>query len=580
MTISRLLAAVLAAICCSSVFAQSKADDEAAKEKLRRKELLIESITADGRELRLPENRAILLARLGAKVWEFDQKRAEDLFQDAILELLAAQNEADTERLRGRQSDFLNSSNLRPQVLQTIANRNADLALRSLYRTRPPAIEKAMAGVNPKDTKIRGSMGNDIYLAQNELNLEQNIVRQAADQNPERAVALLQSVLKKGVTGEALSLLRKVYEKDPATAASLGTEVANRLVAKDLMAGTQVDYASIQTAISFLNDHIQARAASDRVFRFAPADMKSLADKLVGFFLGSTSQPAYGYLHQVIPIVEKMRPDAVEKITELSKTPNGYPGGLRRVNTSPEIAKLLNGETPVEEMIAKAPGVPIENRGSIYQNAASRLVAEGNLARARQIINDNFSDEALKGAQETLNWSYIHRLINEGKYNEAEMLIDEFSEQNRFSALISLADSMHSRDTEANQLRAAGILAKASAGLPPRPETSTDMQQLISLISAYTRIEPNEAFRILDSLAPQLNELAEASAVVSGFQGTYNFRRGEMLITNGHSFGVNLDGSVFRGLAQKDFDRTLALIGTFSRREMRVSFKQHLLDNL
>ncbi|MEK7855326.1 MAG: hypothetical protein AAB288_04490, partial [Acidobacteriota bacterium] len=194
----RWLAAAVVAICCLGVFGQSTDDDEAAKEKLRRKELLIESIFSDGRELRLPENRAILLARLGVKVWDIDQKRGDDLFQDAITELLAAQAEVEAERLRGRQNDGLSNHSIRPQVLQMIAGRNADLALRSLFRTRPLVVERAMSGISAKDGKIRGSVGSDSYLAQNELNLEQTIARQAADQNPERAVALLQAVLKKG----------------------------------------------------------------------------------------------------------------------------------------------------------------------------------------------------------------------------------------------------------------------------------------------------------------------------------------------------------------------------------------------
>ncbi|MGQ0541369.1 MAG: hypothetical protein ACT4O9_05905 [Blastocatellia bacterium] len=580
MTKRRWLSAVMVVACCSGVFAQSTAEAEAAKEKLRQKQLLIESIAADGRELRLAENRAILLARLGNKVWAVDQKRADDLFQDAVAELLAAQSEAEAERLRGRQGEFLNYSHIRPQLLQLISARNADLALQSLYRTRPFAVERAMTAANPKDNKIRSSPGNDFYLAQNELQLEQMIARQAADQNPERSVALLKTVLKKGVTGEALSLLRKIYEKDPATAAELGEEVANRLTTKDLIVGNQVDYNSIQTAISFLNDHIQKRNASERVFRFAPSDMKSLTDKLVTFFLGRTSQPAYGYLPQMVPIVEKMRPGALEKINELSKTPINHYGGLRLIGQDPETAKLLNGETPVEEVLAKAPGLPIETRGGVYQTVANRLAAEGNIGRARQIVIENFSDDALTSAQESLNWSYIHQLINQGKYNEAEVLIDESNEQNRFSGLISLADAMYGRDMEANKPRAIGVLAKAANSLPARPENSNEMQQFISLIAAYTRIEPAEAFRILDGLAPQINELAEASVVVSGFQGTYNFRRGEMVLTNGYAFGVNIDGSVFRGLAQKDFDRTLILIGTFSRREMRVAFKQSLLDHL
>ncbi|NOT46408.1 MAG: hypothetical protein HOP17_01475 [Acidobacteria bacterium] len=307
--------------------------------------------------------------------------------------------------------------------------------------------------------------------------------------------------------------------------------------------------------------------------------MNSLADKLIAFFLDRKNRASYGYAQQMIPIAEKIKPDAVEKLKELADTPDFDRGFRVRSNQDPETAKLLNGETTVDEMLTRAPKLPVETRRQVYQNAASRLVAEGNVTRARQIITDNFSDEALTSAQENINWSYVHTLIGQGKYNEAEVLIDEFQEQNRLSGLISLADAIFNRDQTENQTRASAVLAKAASGLPSRPETSNEMQQFLSLIAAYTRIEPNEAFRMIDALAPQINELSEASAVVSGFQGTYNFRRGEMLLTTGNSFGVNLDGSVFRGLAQKDFDRTIALIGTFSRREMRVGFKQQLLES-
>jgi hypothetical protein len=254
--------------------------------------------------------------------------------------------------------------------------------------------------------------------------------------------------------------------------------------------------------------------------------------------------------------------------------------GVQPIVINPEVTRLLNSETPVEEMLAAAPKLQAEHRRQVYQNAANRLVAAGEVTRARQVINENFSEDALTNAQESLNWYYVHQLINEGKYGEAEALINEFPDGNRLSALISLATSLYQRNPEENKTQALGILQRAAGGLAAKPETSNELQQLIQLITALTEIEPADAFRMFDGLVPQMNELAEASAVISGFQGNYNFRRGEMLITAGNSFGVYIDGSVFRSLAQKDFDRTLALIGTFSRREMRIALKQQLLESL
>lgn len=563
------------AIASSAAFAQKSDEEAAAREKLRRQNVLIDSIVADSRELRLPENRAIVYARVGTRLWELDQKRARQMFEDAVNELMSALAEMETERLRGRNPS--SGIEARPQILQIIAGRDADFALQSLYRTRPPAVDRAIVGVKQTDSKIRNSPGSDAYLVQNELGLEQSIVRQAADQNPEKAAALIRAALKKGVTGDALPLLQKLNERDQAAAADLGSEVVGQLVRKNFTIAGQPDYAAIQTSITFLNDHIQQRSTAEKRFRFAASDMKTLADKLVAFFLDRVNQAASGYAPQMVTIAEKIRPDAVEKLKEVASG-NQYRGGLRPMPRDAEVTRLLSPETTVEEMIAQAPKLSVDFRRQVYQNAANRLVSGGDVARARQLITENFSDDALTNAQEGLDWSIVTSLINKGRYGEAEAMIDEFSETTRLSGLISLAESIYNRDTAENQPLAARVLGKASALVPARPENNTEMQQAMQVIAAYSRIDPPAAFRFFEGLIPQLNEIAEASSLVSGYQGTYNYRRGELVLTNGGNFGFYLDGSMFRDLAKKDFDRSLALTNAFSRRELRLTLKQQLLD--
>ena len=118
-------------LCCAGIFAQK--EDDAAKEKQRRQLLLIESITADSRELRLAENRAIVFAKIGSKLWDLDQERARDMFQDAVNELIGAQAAAEAARKTGYQNELLTGQSTRPQVLQTIAARDAEFA-------RPPRV--------------------------------------------------------------------------------------------------------------------------------------------------------------------------------------------------------------------------------------------------------------------------------------------------------------------------------------------------------------------------------------------------------------------------------------------------------
>lgn len=553
----------------------SQKEDDAVREKQRQRMALSDMIIADSRELRLAENRALVLARTGSSIWDLDQKRAQNLFQDAVNELIAAQMAAETEKRQGRQNHLLNGYNVRSQVLYSIANRDADFALKSFYRTRPADVERALASLSAKDQKIR-TAGNDAYLAQNELNLEQNLSRQAADQNPEKAIALLQAALKKGVTAEALTLLKKLHEKNPAAATETGDEVIAQLLKKSFVLGTQPDYGSIQAAISFLSDHLRQRPATDRSFRFAASDMRSLADRMVAVFTDRSGLAASGYLQQFIPIAEKIRPDAVEKLRQITAMVSQ--NGFRPVQQEENYRRLFSSDIPVEQVIAEAPKYAPELRRQLYQTAANRVVASGDLARARQMLIDHFSDEALSIALEGLNSQHANYLMNQGRFPEAEALIDEFLEPTRFYSLISLADAAFSRSQAENKTFSLRVLEKARAALSPRPENSNEMQQMLRLISAYVRIEPTEAFNLLDGLMQQFNELMEAAVVVNGFQAGHNVRNGEMLLNSGSPAGIHLDSSLFRGLAQKDFDRTNALIGTFSRREVRLQVRQQMLE--
>ena len=354
----RLLPVLIMLLFCSGVFAQK--EDDAAKEKQRRRMLLIESIAVDAREFRLAENRAVMLSKIGARLWETDQKRAGNLFRDAVSELLGAQSAAEAFRKPGYQNELLTGQNTRPQILQTIAARDAEFALQSFYKTRPAAIEAAISNSRAKDSKIRNS-GNDFNLAQAETQLEQTLMKMAADQSPERAIALLKSALKKGVSSETLALLQKLFEKDPVAANELAADVAGQLARKSYMlASNQLDYQSIQLTTSILTEHIRERPATEKALRFDGSQMRSLAEKLIDFYVERGSQSGYWLGPQMIPIAEKLAPASVEKLKQVNKN---MPQGWHRGTQDAEIAKLINGESSVEEMLAGAVKLPVESAG-------------------------------------------------------------------------------------------------------------------------------------------------------------------------------------------------------------------------
>ena len=93
--IARSLIALILFIFPLCVFAQETED--AAKEKLRRQVVLINQILGDIPQLKLGENRAFSYAKVGSLIWKNDEKLARTLFQNAVGELINAQNLAETD---------------------------------------------------------------------------------------------------------------------------------------------------------------------------------------------------------------------------------------------------------------------------------------------------------------------------------------------------------------------------------------------------------------------------------------------------------------------------------------------------
>jgi tetratricopeptide (TPR) repeat protein len=566
------LAALLLVITAGLV-AQSTPEIEKGKEVRRAK--MIEQVVTEVPQLRLPENRAIVFAKIGAVISKNDPERGRSFFRNAIAELIAAQDFAEqNKRLNGQMHDLLNGQSLRPQVLNLIASHDAELALESLYKTRPAAIERAM-GNAAASGKIGNYPGNSTYLAQGEINLEQRLIGMVAQQRPERAIALLKESINKKLSGETLNLLKKVFEKEPSTANELANEVVGKIVSKGFMTGTQPNYEYISLANGILGEFVRERNPDEKHIAFEESRMSSLANKLIGTYLSNGPQIGYIPLQQLEPIAKRFSPASYE---QLKKTSAATRHRGHFIDSDPEISKLIQSNPAAEVLITEAKKFPVESRQSLYQTAANKLSEAGQYDRALALLNESFEDDALENAVSSLNWYYSQHLINKGDYTGAEEMILEFNESNRNSALISLAHTIYNKNPEENRTQAVGILNRVRSILPNKPETSNDMSQMLQLISTMTVIDPTEAFRDFEPVFDQINQLAEAFAVVNAFQGG-SVRQGEFLIANGFSFGVYMDPSIFRTLADKDFSRTMNLIDGFSRREMRLMLRMQMLES-
>jgi len=577
MLIARFFTCLLLCVFPLITFAQDS--DEAGKTKQRRQTVLLEQIIADIPNLKLGENRALVYAKIGNIVWKADEKRARAFFQNAVGELINAQISAEADKKNiGYQNDLLTGQTTRPQILQAIAARDAELALEYLYKTRTEIVVKALSTTTPKNSKISNYSNNYSYLAQNENNLEQGFVRLAADQSPERAVKLLRQSLKKGFSNETLNLLKKLHTKDAETADELASEIVGKLVNSSFSADNQLNYQNINVATVFLTEFIREKNQSEKYLKFDDSQMRILADKLISFFLKQNESRGYYNAYSILPIAEKLAPSSVAGLKQNQKN-NPRHGMFSEYD--PEVSKLFNGETTAEQLLIAAKKFPASSRRQIYQRAANKLAQQGDINRATEILTDNFDEDALEQEIHNLNSQYSYNLISAGKFAEAENLIDGFPENSRVGALINLANAIFQKNQTENKSYAVAVLGKARASISEKPQDTTEMSNLMQIISAYGTIEPVEAFRLFEPLVPQINELSEAAVIINGFQRNSNIRQGEFVINNNNSWGFyGADFSVLSKLSTGDFDRVLNLIDSFSRGEMRISLKLQLAETI
>ena len=557
--------------------AQDPASQDADLKKARRAKI-IDSVLRDAGELRLPENRAFISAKVGTQIWKDDSERASMLFKNAIAELIAAQGVAESNRNPNQQNyDLLNSQSLRPALLNMIASVDAEFALNSLYRTRPTAVQKALAQ-GFANTKINSSSSNFAQLAQQEITLEQRFIRILAEQKPERSIAFLKESIKKNLSSETFEMLKKVWSKDPAAGNELANDVIDRLISKSFISSSnQVNYDLINLTNSIFADYLRERSPEEKSIAFAESGMRSLAGKLLSTYIERGGMIGYIPLDQLEPIAKRFSPASIELLKKASVNMRGFGSYGVRVNDE-AYTKLMSSNPTADIMIGEAKKFPVDTRRSIYISAANKLSDAGQYDRAVALLNDNFEGDALENAVSSLNWYYAHLLINRGDYDAAEAMMMEFNESNRVSGLTSLATTIYNKDPEANRSRANALLQRARTFLPARPETNNEFNQLIQLINTMAGIEPTEAFRNFEPVIDQLNQLTEAWAVVSAFQGG-NIRQGEYMLTSGYNFGIYIDPSTFSTLARKDFDRTTTLIDGLERRELRILILTSLMDS-
>ncbi|MGH9754553.1 MAG: hypothetical protein ACREA2_17380, partial [Blastocatellia bacterium] len=258
-----------------------------------------------------------------------------------------------------------------------------------------------------------------------------------------------------------------------------------------------------------------------------------------------------------------------------------------RQTASQEIFEDMENKSP-DELIAMAAKSQEEFKQMLYQQAAVKLIEQGDTARARQIIKDFLPGDLPSNLLfEEIERKEREQALKEGKLEEARKSVSRLgTSEERAQALIELAMKAEADKDQKSQRE---LLKETGELLGDQMETRSQVEAQLALAAASLNLNPDRGFEILGSAIDRLNTVLDAVVTItkfdqggmSDFAAGANAMDGEMRLDAGQFANIttNLDQRLL-AFARKDFDRTVAMLKRWQINEVRLVICLSLLNKI
>lgn len=546
--------------------------DEQGKEQqeLRRKALDLLDITIkDSESFKLPENRIRVRMMAANLIWRFDEDRARTLFKEAIAALVELLNNQEVVEQPGRNMMGEVAKNLRREMLKTLGEHDARLAREFLRASRLPAPEAANAShVSPE----------------NDLQLEVSLATQIASTDPKQALEIGRESLSQGFSTELMNLLPALRQKDAVAAARLASEMVMKLRGVRLDSNSQTRHVALnllRTAAGSLEDAKTGATSVPHLLEL-PA-VRELTEMLAAEALRPSNDEFFSELQELMPIIEKYAPARAAQIKRKA--------GLKEANKEASVEGVANTTTvnatamedwskyqqllekgTTDEMLDAASKAPEGMRETLYLQAATKLMKDGNPERARSVVNDNVKDPHQRQMLlDQLDQMAISAAAEQGKIEQTrKMLATLRTNEERAMLLAQLATGAAQKGEKKSALQ---LLEEARGMIGAKAKNFKQLGAQLMVAHAYVTLEPARSFEILEPVADQVNELLGAAIILGGFFTEEFIRDDEVMLEPVAMISaefINQFADDVKALARADFERTKALANRFQRDEMRI----------
>jgi len=580
-----LLPLIIIAAAPPRVAAQVDEKEKAEKELAKRQELekktlsLLDETIGAAWSLKLPANRSYVLASAAELLWPHDEKRARNLFWEALNNLnlppppaSAAQNAkqannsdnaprpngSGNQQFEAKNQDFA-TPQARSEFLYRVARRDLQLALDMMRSTRqpPPQFIGPLVGFDP------------------EASLEDQLAAAGAANDPKRGLQLAQDSLAKGLTFEILNLLYQVNQKDADAGAQLARDVIAKLDAENFdsspyaatIASELLIFSRTKGAI------LTGNPTSNSSFKRLNLDddqKRDLVYLLADAALSVT--PRGNILQNVLVVMSEIEQYAPDRVAKLKNRLNEYyvkqPEPARQWAAFQE---MFENATP-EEMIKAKNKVPEDQRAALFSRAAAKAVERGEADRYRELVNSQIEDNNERtGALDSLNSQQMYYDMSQGKTDELEKLLPLIgAKEQRAIATSELAVLLEKRGKHDEAVK---LLDEARALVKVDLTNETQSNALLAVMFGYALVAPAKAFAMIEPIVDRANDDISKLLLLDKVIKTGALKNGEIILNQPQ---IPLDFAMLQyspgvaALGKADFDRTKALADRFQRNELRI----------
>ena len=466
------------------------------------------------------------------------------------------------------QQQFQGITELRFQIVQILTEKDPDAALNFLYSSKPPASPY----LNTRDSSTQEGL------------LQLSIANQISRNDPNRALQIARQTLKTHYSVNLVGTVGLLRQKNPELASQLASEIASKLLNEKLL--TQPEAASV--AINLLRFG-QPRLSRGSVLSpdtniprtpvLSDEQYRELLQKAVTEALSYSRPPSNSYTPERDAAMNLLH-GLGQFGAELDTVSGGGAAAVKK-----KLAEISNQESPSAEQyqnviadnpvdaalqgIAKAPQ---EQREQLYLQLAGRESINGDLLRARQIINERVSNPyQRRNALMNIDAQEMQQAMSKGKVDEALRIISGFRTPRERAVYVGqIASQIGPGRKRANAINLLEQ-AKTLLGATPQAQDQDQMNALVEIARAFGKYDPKRSFEILDPLLDQVNEMCAAARTLEGF-GVEYYDGDELNLQNGGGVAqaAMRISSALGTLALVNFERAKAASDRLRLPELRL----------